>query len=241
MGQGSAKGPPRTPSGSAVIDRLLAGGYEQDVITTIFGPAGSGKTNLCIIAAIEQVKSGRKVIYIDTEASFSVARMIQLTPDYESIIQSIVFLKPNTFAEQKAAFGRLLEVVNEKVGLIVVDSIAMLYRLELGKDQEAYELNRELGRQLSKLTIIAREKGIPVLLTNQVYADFSRENGVTMVGGDILRYGSKCLIELQKLHSGRRKAVLRKHRSLPEDRTVVFEIREKGLEELPPPEKRERG
>ena len=36
-----------------------------------------------------------------------------------------------------------------------------------------------------------------------------------MVGGDILRYWSKCIIELVN-ERGKRKAALKKHRSLPE-------------------------
>jgi DNA repair protein RadB len=50
-----------------------------------------------------------------------------------------------------------------------------------------------------------------------------------MVGGDILKYGSKCLIELQMAPNNKRRAVLKKHRSMPEEKSVVFEIKEKGL------------
>ena len=53
-----------------------------------------------------------------------------------------------------------------------------------------------------------------------------------MVGGDIIKYGSKCLIELQIMSTGKRKAILRKHRSLAENKDIVFEIIEKGLKEV---------
>jgi hypothetical protein len=52
-----------------------------------------------------------------------------------------------------------------------------------------------------------------------------------MVGGDILKYGSKCLLELQLLHRNRRRIVLRKHRSLPDGREEVFELRNDGIAE----------
>ena len=121
------------------------------------------------------------------------------------------------------------ELVNEKVGLIVIDSIAMLYRLELGKKEDVYEVNSTLARQISYLTGIARRRNIPVLITNQVYADFENKCNVKMVGGDLLKYGSKCLIELEKLssYSG---LVLKKHRSLPEGLNLKFKIVQKGLE-----------
>ena len=42
----------RIPTGSKILDIMLDGGYEKDVITTIYGPAGSGKTVLCLLCSI---------------------------------------------------------------------------------------------------------------------------------------------------------------------------------------------
>ena len=50
-----------------------------------------------------------------------------------------------------------------------------------------------------------------------------------MVGGDILKYGSKGLIELQITPSGNRRAILRKHRSIAEEKEIVFRIVEGGI------------
>ena len=99
------------------------------------------------------------------------------------------------------------------------------------KADDIYSINKSLGQQLSYLAEIARKRNIPVLVTNQVYSDFENKNRVNMVGGDILKYGSKCLIELQSLHGNKRRAVLRKHRSLPEKK-ALFEIKEDGLYEF---------
>ncbi len=220
----------RISTGSQVFDDMLRGGYENDIITTVFGPAGSGKTNLCMLCALGTISNGKRVIYIDSEGGFSIERLKQLCPDnYEKIIDSIIFLKPTSFEEQKNSFEKLREMVNEKIGLIVVDSISMLYRLELGKNEDVYNTNRDLGLQISYLTEIARNKNIPILLTNQVYSSFDERDKINMVGGDILKYGSKCLIELQKAHKNKRKAILRKHRSLPESEEIIFEIKNEGL------------
>jgi DNA repair protein RadB len=93
-------------------------------------------------------------------------------------------------------------------------------------------VNKDLGMQISYLSEIARRKNIPVLVTNQVYSSFEERENIKMVGGDILKYGSKCLIELQKGHNGIRKAVLKKHRSIAEDREAVFKIVNSGIEEF---------
>ena len=108
----------------------------------------------------------------------------------------------------------------------------MPYRLEIGQTDDIYTVNKDLGMQISYLNEITRRKNIPIVITNQVYADFNKENSVKMVGGDILKYGSKCLIELQKGHKGMRKVVLKKHRSIAEDREALFRIVNSGIEEI---------
>ena len=223
----------REPTGSRILDQMLDGGYERDVITTIYGPAGSGKTVLCMLCAINVARMGKKVIYVDTEEGFSVERLKQITSsihlDHKKVLNNIIFLKPLTFNEQKKCFEKLRELVNDKIGLIVVDTIAMLYRLEIGKTDEVQQINRELGHQIAFLTQIARTKSIPVLVTNQVYSDFEEKDKVNMVGGDILKYGSKCLIELQITPSGNRRAILRKHRSIAEEKEITYKIVQGGI------------
>jgi len=183
------------PTGSRILDKMLDGGYETDIITTIYGPAGSGKTNLCILCAINTARLGKKVIYVDTENNFSLERFKQICTsinlNYAKILNNIVFLRPASFEEQKKTLEKLKDLINNKIGLVIIDSIAMLYRLELGKNEDIYEVNRELAKQLAYLKEIASKKLIPVLVTNQVYADFEDKEKINMVGGDLLKYGSK--------------------------------------------------
>ncbi|MGC9310007.1 MAG: DNA repair and recombination protein RadB [Candidatus Nanoarchaeia archaeon] len=236
-------------AGSFDLNKFLFGGYEKDIITTLYGPGASGKTNLAMLPAISQAVKGNKVVYIDTEGGFSIDRARQLLtyknkPSKEKLdktLQNILLLKPTTFEEQELAFGKLLKYLKQQaIALIIVDSITMLYRLELGDaikqgDERIKEVNRKLAHQLRTLAEIARKQSIPVLVTNQVYSDFiseeEKKQGITrrvnMVGGDLLKYWSKCLIELQNFR-GKRKLILRKHRSLPE-KSMDFEIINKGI------------
>lgn len=223
----------RIPTGSKILDSMLDGGYEKDIITTIYGPAGSGKTILCLLCSINVARGGKKIVYVDSEGGFSLERLKQIcshiSQDYKKILDDIIFLRPTSFAEQKKSFEKLKDIVNDKIGLIVVDTIAMLYRLELGKSEDVQEVNRELGKQISYLTEIARKKNIPVLITNQVYTDFDDRDKVNIVGGDILKYGSKCLLELQITPNGNRRVILRKHRSIPEEKEIIFKIVDGGI------------
>jgi len=72
-------------------------------------------------------------------------------------------------------------------------------------------------------------------VTNQVYEGFLSEEDwkkgvkreVNIVGGSLLKYWSKCIIEL-KLDGNRRKAILLKHRNLGM-KEMNFEVKDKGI------------
>ncbi|HJZ18985.1 MAG TPA: DNA repair and recombination protein RadB [Candidatus Nanoarchaeia archaeon] len=227
-------------TGSFDLNNWLFGGYEKDVITMIAGPPGSGKTNFVILASCSQAKKGNKVVFVDTEGGFSVERVKQIAGEnYEEILKNIFLLNPTNFEEQKKDFSKLLDKVKKQhADLIVIDSMITLYRLEIGglKDEEKIrDLNWKMAGQMRALAEIARKQKIPVILTNQVYHDFLSEEDfrkgikreTNIVGGDLLKYWSKCIIEL-KSEDRKRKAILLKHRSLP-FKELSFEIKDKGI------------
>src|SRR3989338_7289375 len=127
-----------TSTGVVFLDTFLGGGYDHDIITTIYGPSGSGKTNLCLIAAVHCASAGKKVIFLDTEGGIAVERIRQICPEYEKVLERMLFFNPVTFEEQKKIFDTLREMVNEHIGMIIVDSVSMLYRLGLGKNEKVY-------------------------------------------------------------------------------------------------------
>lgn len=89
--------------------------------------------------------------------------------------------------------------------------------------------SKELSRQLSVLSQLARRKGIPVLITAHTYKNW--ETGRSeVIGGDSLRYWSNALVFLEKTgKTSERKATLVKHRSLPEGREARFMIVDEGI------------
>ena len=228
-------------TGSFDLNKWLFGGYEKDVITMIAGPPGSGKTNFVLLASCSQAKKGSKVIFIDTEGGFSVERVKQIGGEStEEILKNILLLSPTNFDEQKKAFSQILDKLKKnQVNLIVVDGMATLYRLGFGdikdKEENMKELNWKMAEQMRTLAEISRKQNIPVLVTNQVYSGFLSEEelkkGVekktNIVGGDLLKYWSKCIIELSA-EGKKRKATLLKHRSLPQ-KELGFEIKNEGI------------
>ncbi|MEK6757635.1 MAG: DNA repair and recombination protein RadB [Nanoarchaeota archaeon] len=230
-------------TGSFDLNAWLSGGYEKSIITMIAGSPGSGKSNLAILASCSQAKKGNKVIFVDTEGGFSSDRVKQIIgDDYKEVLKNIFLLEPSSFDEQKQVFQKLLATIKkEHVSLIVVDSMAMLYRLELGDantskdDEKVRSVNREISKQMRIFSEISRKQNIPIIITNQVYSGFLSDEefrkGVqretNIVGGDLFKYWSKCIIELKNENS-RRKAILLKHRSLPV-KEMSFEIKDAGI------------
>jgi len=232
-------------AGSYDLNKWLEGGYEKGIISMIAGPPGSGKTNFCILVSCSQAKKGKNVIFVDTEGGFSIDRVKQIVGENsEEILKNIFLLEPTSFEEQKKCFTTLLNTIKkEHVSLIVIDGMAMLYRLELGdainleedREKKIKEVNREVAKQMRVLAEISRKQKIPIVITNQVYGGFLSEEDwrkgvereMNIVGGDLFKYWSKCIIELKNIN-GKKKAVLLKHRSM-QNKELSFEIRDKGV------------
>jgi len=226
------KKPERIPSGCRSLDEMLGGGVETGVVTQLYGGSGSGKTNICIQLAVECVKSGKKVIFIDTEG-FSADRFKQIAgEDAKKIAGDIIIYEPASFEQQYSAITDIEKLMNEKIGLIILDSAALFYRLGLTQDdsnEENVAIRRELVNQIGILHGIARKYAVSVVITNQVYKDITTGE-LCPVGGNAIEHLSKTIILLDKTGTSKRKATLRKHRSKSEGIYCEFRLTDKGVE-----------
>ena len=217
-------------STSSPIDSLIGGGVEKGCVTQFYGPPGSGKTNIALNLLVQNAKNGKNGIFVDTEGGLSIERVKQISgTEFAELAPNIIVFEPSTFTEQDNVLRRIEKMVEsgEEVELVILDSAVALYRV---RDGEMSQINLELGRQMGLLTRLAPKHDIAVVITNQVYASFEGEGMVEPVGGTILKYRSKIMVELERGDvSGERYAILKRHRSRPEGLRTRFRIVDSGL------------
>jgi DNA repair protein RadB len=220
----------KIPIGCNSLDELLKGGIESGTITSLYGEAGSGKTNMCLVLAYNVCLNGRKTIYIDTEG-VSLARLKQISGEnFEKIHRNILFFTPYTLEEQEKNVEDSIRLVekNADIGLIVVDSATVHYRATFGEDNEVNG-RQSLSRQVIMLLQLARKRDIPVVLTTQVYTD-SERNTFMPIGGHSLNHNAKTVVKLERVGQGQRRAIVKKSRHLPEENKAEFFLTDKGIE-----------
>jgi DNA repair protein RadB len=208
------------------VDDLLGGGIENGSVTLLYGEAGTGKTNICLQMAYNVARSGKKVAYIDTEG-LSPDRIEQIFTD-GSYAKDLLVFSAHNFDEQGYGITQAARQAEsaDAVGLIIVDSMTMYYRLR----SDDSSVRNELIRQMEALLNTARKNDVPVLITSQVYTNIGTDT-FEFLGGHAIKHNAKTIIRLEKRANGKRAAVIVKHRSLPEGRSAIYRIVETGVED----------
>jgi DNA repair protein RadB len=220
----------RCPTGVGPVDTLLGGGLETDGLTELYGEGGSGKTLVCLQAAVRLALADRWVCYIDTEG-VSVDRLEAIAQGHlDQVLKRLLLATPKNLTEQTNAVEAACTLARDgrrPVGLIVLDSATFHYRLTLSTDEED-EGRQALGRELAELVGTAIASHLPVVFTNQVWRN-QRTSELEPLGGSFVNHAAKTILRIDRLSGNRRRAVLVKHRSLGES-SAEFRITPTGLE-----------
>ncbi len=224
----------RVSTGCSSLDKLLGGGLPSDGVSLIYGEAETGKSSLATQCAVNCARADLKSIFIDSDGTFSSRRLSQIAHhDHEEISPRIILIKPSTFQEQVEALDHLENYITKKVGLLVVDTVTSLYRVELGDPKETFELNRELNQQIAYLSEIATSRKVATLITSQVRSIFLGDRvGVEPVARRVLRFWSKVVLNLE--HTGQRgiiETVLEKHPTRKRRASCYLVINKTGIQD----------
>lgn len=220
------------PTGCISLDKLLGGGFPTESVSLIYGEAETGKTSLAVQCAVNCARRGNKSLFIDTDGTFSYERLSQIAEyDYEKISPLMIIMRPTTFQEQSKAIDQLEKVVTNKFGLIVVDTVTSLYRVELDDTEETYVANRELNRQLAVLTQIVKTCGVAALVISQVRSvPFGETVEMKPVATRVLNYWSDIILDMKRTGQTRVIKVLReKHPKIKGTGFIYVNIESTGI------------
>ncbi|XP_063538907.1 DNA repair protein XRCC3 [Cydia strobilella] len=172
---------PRVLSGCEAIDSITNGGFRAGTLTEIYGESGSGKTQIGLQAAANTFNSGS--VFICTEDVFPVKRLKQMQQSLVNYVPDDNIGK-NIFIEHVTEPTELLSCVkvrlprllnDQKVSLIVVDSIAAPHRTETTNYVQRAEDLRELAVALIE---IAKRYSIAIVCINQVTTAFDGTDSI---------------------------------------------------------------
>lgn len=232
----------RLPTGCKSLDSLLNGGIEVGAITQVYGPPGSGKTQLCYTLSV-MASNDYNVIYIDTESSFrperieAIARARGLDP--KQILEKILVTRAIDGSAQESRIEAACsecKTNNNKIKLLIVDSIIYHFRAEYAGRSKTTERMQRLNKSMHLLLKTAHASGVAVKVTNhQTLSSIDRfDNTVIPLGGNVMSYASKYRIHLDGRNNNNnncRRAVLDICPSHPQLDTY-FVIDDRGLTDV---------
>uniref|UniRef100_A0A4W2DV11 DNA repair protein RAD51 homolog 3 n=1 Tax=Bos indicus x Bos taurus TaxID=30522 RepID=A0A4W2DV11_BOBOX len=192
----------------SALDNILGGGIPLTKTTEICGAPGVGKTQLCMQLAIDvQIPEcfggvEGEAVFIDTEGSFMVDRVVDLATaciqhlqliagthmeeehpkalqDFtlENILSHIYYFRCRDYTELLAQVYLLSDFLSEhsKVRLVIVDGIAFPFRHDLDDLSLRTRLLNGLAQQMISL---ANNHRLAVILTNQMTTKFDRNQAL---------------------------------------------------------------
>ncbi|XP_023930394.1 DNA repair protein RAD51 homolog 2 isoform X2 [Lingula anatina] len=135
---------------------------------------------------VEMGGLGGAVVYIDTESAFSAERLVEVAqnrfPGHFISEESLLQLTSRVHVYHESTSSQLLkrlqtleeDIIEKKVKLIILDSVASLVRKEFDSrtSQNLYERTNLLAKEAAILKYLAESFYIPVVVTNQITTRF---------------------------------------------------------------------
>jgi DNA repair protein RadA len=179
------------PTNSNNINLLLDGnGIQSKEITLFYGKFRTGKSQLAHQSVVNLFKkfSNKEnsdigdfsALFIDTEGTFRPGRikdmaMKQNVP-FESILKRTIVIKIDSLNNFDMVLSNINSIIEEnRIKLVVVDSLTSYYRLELGNSENSFHaVIKSLVSNLNILLNCAKQHNIPIICTSQITASMSK-------------------------------------------------------------------
>jgi len=220
-------------TGCGCIDSHMNGGISPESITLIYGEPETGKTTLAMQCAVNCAMQNYKTLFMDCDNTFSAKRLSQVASGkFEEIAELVILVKPNDFREQTAVIDRLSEYTAKNFGLVIIDTVTSLYRVNVAESsRKTFGLNRELNRQMAILAQTTKTQKIPIVVTSQVRSVFNETPvSVAPVATRVLKFWADTIIAMKPTETPQIiKAVLEKTPKRTQEVTCHLRIEETGI------------
>jgi len=153
-------------TGIKKLDDFLIGGIKKGTITDIFGARGTGKTQLAMQISINSLHYG-DVFFQDTTGEFRPERLIEMIKARNmepNLLERIKVGRVTNTAEQIQYLKKITHMNN--FSLIIIDNVTDLFSFEYFKEKQLREKQILFMKYMHKLSLIAIQKKIPVIITN---------------------------------------------------------------------------
>ena len=208
----------RISTGIKTLDEALGGGIVTGQVILISGEPGIGKSTL-LLQISSNISKNRKVLYITGEES---AHQVFLRGERINALSDNLFVLSETLLEN------IISSIDQiRPDFIVVDSVQTVYSSQLESAAGSVSQVREVS---SKLTEIAKSRGIPSIIVGQVTKEGS------IAGPKVLEHivDTVAHFEGERGHAYRVLKVI-KNRFGAAGELAVFSMEDRGLKEVQNP------
>ena len=153
-------------TGSLSLDRLLGGGIRTGLVTDIYGPSGTGKSQLCFslcVNSAKYLKQKEMIMFVDTVGTFRPERVSEIANQGRNneILDKIIFIRAFSTNDQIKSIKKIYDI---KPLLIIIDSATSLFSTEYkGASRHLVLMNH-----LHELSFAAINFDCAVVITNMV-------------------------------------------------------------------------
>ncbi|MCA1024382.1 DNA repair protein RadA [Halobacillus litoralis] len=207
---------PRMPTDMPELNRVLGGGIVAGSLVLIGGDPGIGKSTLLLQVSAQIADKNFPVLYISGEES---ARQTKLRAERLSITSDELYVLSETNLQDVM---NQIEQIDPK--FVVIDSIQTIFKEDVTSAPGSVSQVRECTSQLMR---IAKSKGIPIFIVGHVTKEGS------IAGPRLLEHMVDAVLYFEgEQHNTFRILRSVKNRFGSTHEMGIFEMKEKGLEEV---------
>ena len=185
---------PKKSTGSVYFDYLLNGGFEEDTIVLYWGLSMSGKSSMALRNIAEAQKRGETCAWLRIEKGVNREYMEKIGVD----VDKLIIIEKMDYGDEY--LDVLLDLVENNIDLIVVDSISALVprrEIEDGMDKQQMGLQAALISKLLRKVNVLNKHSI-IIFISQVRMEFGQNyTKAVPSGGKALTHNADYIVEFK--------------------------------------------